>query len=165
MTIDGAADPESGFTLIEALCTLTIIALILSVVVPSMLRKPDGVVLEAATRQIAASLRLARTKAITTNAEIVVEIDADKRIIAQQDIPSVQLSSDIALRLTTAREESRGEARAAIRFFPDGTSSGADIVLSLRGRTAKISINWLDGEPKLELAGPQPPALTMPSRL
>jgi len=162
MSLEHVADGESGFTLLEALCTLTIIALVLSVVVPGLLRTPDGVVLEVATRQIASLLRLARAQAIATNTETVVEIDADKRIITEQDAPSLQFDSAIGLRLTTADEESRGAARAGIRFFPDGTSSGGEIALILRGRTAKISVNWLQGEPKLELADAPPREPTRP---
>ena len=36
-----------------------------------------------------------------------------------------------------------------IRFYPDGQSSGGEIALTLDGRSARIAVNWLTGEPRL----------------
>ena len=50
----------------------------------------------------------------------------------------------------------RGRAAGAIRFFRDGTSSGGEILLTLNKRRARISVNWLTGEARLDLAGSGP---------
>ena len=50
--------------------------------------------------------------------------------------------------MTVAETERAGDS-GGIRFFPDGQSSGGEIALTLDGRSARIAVNWLTGEPRL----------------
>jgi general secretion pathway protein H len=49
----------------------------------------------------------------------------------------------------TVAETERVANIGGIRFFPDGQSSGGEIALTLEGRSARIAVNWLTGEPQL----------------
>ena len=49
----------------------------------------------------------------------------------------------------TIAEPERMRDVGGIRFYPDGQSSGGDIVLSLDGRSSRIIVNWLTGEARL----------------
>jgi general secretion pathway protein H len=51
--------------------------------------------------------------------------------------------------LTFAKPEQTARSAGGFRFFPDGSSSGGDVRLRLRGREAKICVNWLTGEAQL----------------
>ena len=56
-----------------------------------------------------------------------------------------RIEADIAIRLTIAEPERLTPARGAFRFFPDGSSTGGDVLLALRGREARVCVNWLTG--------------------
>jgi general secretion pathway protein H len=141
----------AGFTLIETLVVLMMIGLLASVAIPPLRQPPAGLRLEANARMLASTLRLSRAQAIARNTDVVVSIDADQRLVAAAELPGSRLDRDIAIVLTLAAPEQRGPSRGGIRFFPDGTSSGGDVALSLEKRRARISVNWLSGEVRLEL--------------
>ncbi|WFU66690.1 GspH/FimT family pseudopilin [Bradyrhizobium brasilense] len=150
------SNEQAGFALLEALCVLTILMLVMGLAVPALLRQPDGPRLEAAARQLAGSLRLARADAIAASTETFVAIDADRRLVSATSRAPTGLPGDIDLHLSVARQERRGSSSAGIRFFPDGTSSGGDVTLSLNGREARVTVNWLNGEARLDLASRRP---------
>ena len=50
--------------------------------------------------------------------------------------------------VVVAETERSGDV-GGIRFYPDGQSSGGEIALTLDGRSARIAVNWLTGEPRL----------------
>jgi general secretion pathway protein H len=54
----------------------------------------------------------------------------------------------MAVAMTVAENE-RTTNIGGIRFFPDGQSSGGEIALTLDGRSTRIAVNWLTGEPQL----------------
>jgi general secretion pathway protein H len=144
---------SAGFTLIEMLVVLTIIGLVAALGFPALRRPPDSLRLEAATRTLASALRLSRAQAIARNADVAVTIDTDRRMFESSAVRATALDPDISLKMIFAATERRGRAAGAIRFFPDGSSTGGDIVLILGARQARISVNWLTGEPRLDFAG------------
>lgn len=148
-----ASRTSAGFTLVEMLVVLTIIGLVAALAFPALRRPPDNLRLEAATRTLASALRLSRAQAIGRNADVVLTIDADRRMFESSAVRATQLDHEISVEMIFATPERRGRAAGAIRFFPDGTSSGGDIVLTLGRRQARISVNWLTGEARLFLAG------------
>ena len=103
--------------------------------------------------QGASALRLARAQAIARNADVVLAIDADRRLLESPAMPPTRIDADIAIAMTVAAPERRGRGTGAIRFFPDGTSSGGDIILTLGARHARIEANWLTGDARLDLSG------------
>jgi general secretion pathway protein H len=147
---------SAGFTLFEMLVVLAIIGLVVALALPNLRRPPDNLRLEAATRTVASALRLSRSQAIVRNADVVLTIDADRRTFESSTGSAIQLDHEISVELIFAAPERRGRAAGGIRFFPDGTSSGGDIVLTLDKRRARISVNWLTGEARLDLTGNGP---------
>jgi general secretion pathway protein H len=87
-----------------------------------------------------------------SNREQVFALDLDQRLFrAGRDQPLKQLDRAIDLQLYTAQSELLDAARGQIRFFPDGTSTGGAISLSLNGQQAEVDIDWLTGQ--VEIAG------------
>ena len=147
---------SAGFTLLEMLVVLVILGLVAALALPTLRRPPDNVRLEAAARTLASALRFSRVQAISRNDDVVVTMHADRRILESSTGSAIQLDQEISVEMIFAAPERRGRAAGAIRFFADGTSSGGDIVLTLDRRQARISVNWLTGEARLDLAGNGP---------
>jgi general secretion pathway protein H len=145
--------PSAGFTLLEMLAVLAILALVAALTIPTLRRPPDNLRLEAATRTLASVLRLSRAQAITRNADVIVTIHADRKIFKSSTGSSIELDQEFSVETIFAAPLRRGRAAGAIRFFRDGTSSGGDIVLTLNKRRTHISVDWLTGQARLDLAG------------
>jgi general secretion pathway protein H len=144
---------SAGFTLIEMLVVMAILALVTALALPVLRPPPDKLRLEAAARTVASALRLSRTRAIAVNADVVLTIDADRRLLESSAVSATRIDPEISVNLILAAPERRGRSAGAIRFFADGTSSGGDIVLTLGARRARILVNWLTGQARLDLAG------------
>jgi general secretion pathway protein H len=152
----GAPRNSAGFSLVEMLVVLTILSLVISLAGPVLRRPQDSLRLEAAARTLASMMRLSRARAIARNADVVLMVDAGRRIFESSAVAAIQIDPEIAIELTFAAPEQRGHAAGAIRFFPDGTSSGGELVLTLGSRRARIAVNWITGEARLNLAADGP---------
>ena len=67
-------NPRRAFTLVEIMIAITVLAIVVSIVVPS-LQATEAVTLESTSRILAADLRLARHHAIQFNTEYSVQFD------------------------------------------------------------------------------------------
>jgi general secretion pathway protein H len=140
------AKSSAGFTLVELLVVIGITGLVLAVVV-STRPKATAVRLAAAARSVAVTLQMARAQAMASNTETVVRIDAQKRQFGFAS--SMQpLPKGVSVALTVAATERVGES-GGLRFYPDGQSTGGEIVLTLGGRSSRVAVNWLTGEARL----------------
>jgi general secretion pathway protein H len=134
----------SGFSLIEMLAALAIIALATTLVMPLALRPSDALRLDAAAQDLVAALRLTRAAAIAHNADAALTIDVGRRTFESPALPTRSLPADLNVRLKIAEPE-RAPSQGGFRFFADGSSTGGDMVLALRGREVKICVDWLSG--------------------
>ena len=136
----------TGFTLIELLAVLFILALVAAFVVPSL--GGGGLIeLRSAARSLAAGLRHTRNRALNDNRSASLDLDVVKR---EFKLPGEQrvrkLPQRIEIKLFTARSEQQSEQRGAIRFFPDGSSTGGRITLSTAGARYLVNVDWLTGK-------------------
>ncbi|MBK1702604.1 type II secretion system protein GspH [Thiococcus pfennigii] len=136
----------AGFTLMELLVVLALIAAVLAVTPPLIGQALPGVELKAAARRTVAGLRLARTEAIRSGRDAAFTLDVEGRSFrVDGDYRSGRLPKDIRVRLEAAERETDGDRMGAIRFFPDGSSTGGLIVLAREGRGYEVGVNWLTG--------------------
>ena len=136
----------TGFTLIELLAVLFILALVAAFVVPS-LGGGEVIELKSAARSLASGLRHTRNRALNDNRSATLDLDVDKRefqLPGEQRVRKLPQRIDIVL--FTARSEQRSEQRGAIRFFPDGSSTGGRITLSAGGARYLVNVDWLTGK-------------------
>ena len=98
-------------------------------------------------RAVAETLQLARAQAMSSNAETVVRIDAQKHQFGVGRSMHA-LPRGMSVALTVAETERRGDV-GGLRFYPDGQSSGGEIVLALDGWSSRIFVNWLTGEARV----------------
>jgi len=138
---------SAGFSLIETLVVLSIMALVSSAVLAAKPRTAAARV-NAEARAIAASLQLARSRARAGNAEIVVGVDAQSGRFGGAD-EMRQLPDGMEVSLTVSATERHGTV-GGVRFYPDGRSSGGEILLTYRGRKERIVVNWFTGDSRIE---------------
>jgi general secretion pathway protein H len=140
-----------GFTLVELMVVMIIIALIMGFVATSMSRSISGAQARAASRQLVASLRYTRARAIIDKKEQVFQVNTENRSYQAPGRKLIALPEGVDVTITTARSELTSEAVSGIRFFPDGGSTGGHIELTINGREYRVNIAWLTGEASLEL--------------
>lgn len=130
--------------MVEFLAILVIIALAFSVTFPTF---TGGSTVEtlAAARTVAAGLRQTRDHAITSNQTAIMEVDVGRKQIVMGK-RSRQLPQRIHLKLFTAKRERLGISRGAIRFFPDGSSTGGRITLLQDDLGYLVDVDWLTGK-------------------
>ena len=140
-----------GFTLVEVLVVMIIIALVLGLVATSLSRSISGAEAREAARNMVAAIRYTRTQAILKKSEQRFVIDLDARSYAAPGRKTVVLPEGVDMQLTTAASEVVGDNVGAIRFFPDGGSTGGRVDLNVNGREYIVHVAWLTGEARLEL--------------
>lgn len=141
-----AAAREAGFTLFEVLAVMVIVGMMVAAV--SAVYRPGSGTLEvrAAAMLTASRLRDLRSSAITSGKDRVVTIDVDSRLVQFNDGRSpVAINRAITVAVTGADSERRSPTTAGIRFFPNGSSTGATIKLSSERQAYEIRVNWLTG--------------------
>ncbi len=142
---------EHGFTLLELLVVLGILALALALVAPSLNAARLGIAVRSAGYELAAHLRSARAAARETNVERALTIDIEgRRYWAEGVVAPRQLPRGIAIDLTVPASERIAANAARIRFFPDGSASGARVVLDDGRSATAIRVDWLTGDVRLQ---------------
>src|SRR3984893_10154876 len=134
---------KSGFTLIEVLAVMLIIALVTSLVAV-MTPGTGRAKLKALTLEIAALLRRERLGAILTGRDRQVSLDGERRILGGDGGDIVALRRDIVLDILGIDALWSGR-QAVVRFHPDGASTGAVLKLSREKAEYEIRVNWYTG--------------------
>jgi len=141
---------EAGYTLLEVLVVLAIMAVVSSPAILLTSHPTATLDIRAAANLVAAELRLARARAIRSSAEALVTVDiAAHQVWADAPAPRRELGPAIALELVTAAPERVSATVGRFRFFPDGSSTGGAVTLRAGARTTRVVIDWLTGLPRV----------------
>lgn len=143
-----ARHSTAGFSVLEMLVVLAIIASIAAMSQPLLRGAPDRLQLQTATADILAALKSTRAAAIARNVELTLVLDLERKILISPAIRNVSLPKNIQLDVKVAALEQSTTTHGGIRFFPDGSSTGGDLVVKLGDRSAKVCVNWLTGIPR-----------------
>ena len=139
-----------GFTLVELLVVMAIAAVVMTAVPTLFSAAFPGLEMKSAARRTAATLRLARESAIRRGEETTVLVDLEQHRLTLAGYRALSLPERLSLRLDAASSELIDEQRGAIRFFPDGSSTGGRLVLSYNGHGYQIGVIWLTGRIELD---------------
>lgn len=135
-----------GLTLLELLIVLVLIGLITAVTIPILGNGVSTTQLRSAAREVAAGLRTARGQAITQRTESVLVLDVAARAFSvPPDTRTHPINPGIELKLYTAAHDIVNENVGAIRFYPDGGSTGGRVTLSAGERKYDVDVDWLTG--------------------
>ena len=148
---------QTGFTLIEMVVVLVVLALALSIVASRGPMRSRTLEARLAASQIAEQLRLARTQAIATDRAVTFTLDVPARTWRVGAAAPHRIAEGTALSMLSVGQvatapgqpDAPGLAPArrtgAISFAPDGSSSGGRIELADASRHMRVSVDWLTG--------------------
>ena len=134
----------AGFTVLEVLVAISIVALLLAVTVPASSRFYQSMQYRQAIQDVVSLLASARHRAVNTGKAQDVVFDTEyKRISLNND--TRQLPESFTLLVSSAAELG-DQARGVIRFYPEGGASGGDVELARPDNSGvKITVDWLVG--------------------
>jgi general secretion pathway protein H len=137
--------PQSGFTLVELLVALTIMALALVVVPVSMNKLYQTMQYRSAIGDVVAGMRAARTEAIRGGASVPFTVDVAARRVAVGGARRFDLPEALELGLIVAEREIVDQ-QGTIRFYADGSSTGGSVLIRRpSGGGVKVTADWLLG--------------------
>jgi general secretion pathway protein H len=146
---------ERGFTLLEMVCVIALVAMIAAVLLPFLPRHTSRSRLQAYALEAATLLKADRNTAIRRRADVSTLVDAPSRAIRSGATSQiVRIPDDVrfdALLPQTCRQRA---ALSSISFFADGMSCGGSIALSRLDTAYEIRVNWLTG--RIEIVSRSP---------
>lgn len=140
---------QRGFTLVEILAVVALIALAVTLISVSVGSGLAGARVKAASRDLVAALRYTRGQAIVKREPMALRVDVEQRRFRAPDRRWVELPGDMTMKLFTARSELEEEGVGRIRFFPDGSSTGGHIELLHDDAVWRVEVMWLTGDVKV----------------
>ena len=165
---------KKGFSLIELLVVLVIISVFSAFVVPKVAGTLSNAALKTASKKVAASLRYARSRAVTESVPYVALLDLNKnRMTIKPDMNSMDkedepddpplkpgenrikryiLPGDVKFKDARAFDGSESDSRFfAVVFMPSGCSSGGTIFLeNNRKHEFTIKVDFITGMVRVE---------------
>ena len=142
----GRRSPDAGVTLVELLVVLMLMAIIAAIAIPMLGPGVSNAELRSAARQVAAGLRMARDDAVATRTDTRLTLDLEHRTFQIERDPRVHaLPRELEMKLFTAQSDIVDEHVGAIRFYPDGGSTGGRVTLSAGERKFDVDVDWLTG--------------------
>jgi len=142
-----------GFTLLELLVVLVIAAAGYALVVRFASGGVSGAQLRSAARTVAAGLREARGAAIARQESTALVLDMEGRSMEVGGGRPRGLPRRLDMKLYTAQSEIVDDRRGAIRFYPDGSSTGGRVTLASGERKLLVDVDWLTGRVSIKEGG------------
>jgi general secretion pathway protein H len=129
---------------------LFIAALLVGLTPPLISSVMPGVKLKGAAREIAAGLRYARDYAVLQRSDAALTLDLKERAYTVSGRGrTFHIPDGLEVLLDTVKSEMVGERTGAIRFYPDGSSTGGRVTLSRGERVYKVDVDWLTGRVRI----------------
>lgn len=136
---------EGGFTLLELIVVLVIGVAAYAVLLGVPFRGVSTSELKGAARTLASGLRQAQMTAMATRQDALLTVDVEAREYQVAGDAPRRLPEALDLKLFTAESEAISERKGAIRFYPDGSSTGGRITVAAGERKYLVDVDWLTG--------------------
>lgn len=134
---------SKGFTLLELIVTLLVVAVAVGLVAPAIGRSTEAVRARAEVAGFAATLRRAREQAITKRQQHTVVVNPVSRlqtVMTGED--EVQWTHALSARLTIEAATPDG---LTVRFEPQGTASGGEFRVTSGAVTYRVTVDAVTG--------------------
>jgi general secretion pathway protein H len=137
---------QSGFTLLEVVCVLAILALVAAILLPALPHGTSRPRLQSYALAVAALLKADRNAAVRRGEAVATRIDAAARVVRSGATGrAVKVPDDVVVDALISARCGQDAGAPNIRFFSSGMSCGGVIALTNPGMSYQIRINWLTG--------------------
>jgi general secretion pathway protein H len=137
---------QRGFTLLEMVCVLAIVAMLSAVLLPFIPRQTSRAGLQAYALEAAALLKSDRAASIRRRAEVSTLVDTSARMIRSgAGSAAVRFPDDVDFAALLPRSCNQRQNFSTISFFPDGLSCGGAITLARADLRLEFRVYWLTG--------------------
>jgi general secretion pathway protein H len=137
----GPSKEAAGFTLIEMMVVLVVLALMTGILVSRGPTRSATIDLNAASRTLVDALRHARGQAIITDRPVLVSVAQAREALARAAYR--EQAGPMALSLHSPPDDPHRDG--TLRFEPDGSASSARIVVAEGHESVSITVDWLTG--------------------
>ena len=149
MAIGAQRGRQGGFSILELLLVLVILVLAYSLASP-LVANLGGGDLKSSARTVTVALKRARNMAISARQETPLTFNLEDRTMTLAGEPKpFRLPPKLDLKLYTVQQELTSEKIAAIRFYPDGSSTGGRVTVGQGERRFEIDVDWLTGRVRI----------------
>ncbi|MDE0283575.1 MAG: GspH/FimT family pseudopilin [Gammaproteobacteria bacterium] len=140
------ATARQGFSLLELLLVLIILSLLLGISAPLLTHALDGARLKRAQREIVATLRFSRSRAVNTQRVVTFSLDAHTGAMRTgQDLRHISLPDNATLNIQVPASEQLSAHEHAVRFYPDGSATDMMLLFQRGGQVSRIRVDALTG--------------------
>lgn len=137
---------QTGFSLLEMVCAMALIAIIAAVLLPTAPRNTSRARLQAYALETATLLKSDRNAAIRAGADVSTLVDAPSRAIRSgATSQTIRIPDDVRFDALLPRTCQQRAVLSTISFFADGMSCGGAITLARLDMAYEIRVNWLTG--------------------
>ncbi len=137
---------QQGFTLLEMVCVIALIALITAVLLPFWPQHTSRARLQAYALEAVNLLKTDRNAAIGRRIDVATLIDPPSRAIRSGSTAQLlRIPDDVRFDALLPQTCRRHSALSTISFFADGMSCGGTIALARLDTAYEIRVNWLTG--------------------
>jgi len=145
-----------GFTLLELMIVVFVVALVLAISYPSLSRGSASIHLRATGRDVLNTFRYAREKAVTEQTGMKVTVDREKqRLVLTNDLGEdsriYPMPTDVKIHRLALGGNEIAEGPIVVRFLPNGSSERAEVLLmSKAGSSLRIISDPITGGARIE---------------
>ena len=137
---------ECGFTLLEMVCVIALVAMLAAVLLPFVPRNTSRARLQAYALETASLLKADRNAAIRGGTDVSTLVDARSRAIRSGATAQlIRIPDDVHVEALLPQTCQQRAALSTISFFADGMSCGGAIALTRLDAAYEIRVNWLTG--------------------
>jgi general secretion pathway protein H len=137
---------QTGFSLLEMVCAMALIAILAAVLLPIAPRQTSRARLQAYALETATLLKSDRNAAIRAGADVSTLVDAPSRAIRSgATSQAIRIPDDVRFDALLPRTCQQRAVLSTISFFADGMSCGGAITLARLDMAYEIRVNWLTG--------------------
>jgi general secretion pathway protein H len=137
---------QTGFSLLEMVCAMALIAILAAVLLPIAPRHTSRARLQAYALETATLLKSDRNAAIRAGADVSTLVDAPSRAIRSgATSQTIRIPDDVRFDALLPQTCQQRAVLSTISFFADGMSCGGTIALARLDMAYEIRVNWLTG--------------------
>lgn len=140
---------SAGFTLIEILVVVSLVAGLTVILMMSMNGGMNGLRLRSEAKTIASELRRARSQAISTGTVQAFRIVPEDRTWTGARGRKGEIPKPLVVTFTGVRQVIERDGEGVILFFEDGASTGGRVQLRHERAALNVDVAWLTGEVSL----------------